>query len=101
MSTSTAAMLSLPTHTTATIVPSESLSAGLLFSPASEVIPKKLVDKIRSGKFVEMKELLQDNISLATQLKELQGPSPLPVPIFVRSLPSQPGATAFSGMPPP
>lgn len=37
--------------------------AGLLLSPASEVIPKKLVDKIRSGQFVEMKELLADNIS--------------------------------------
>lgn len=52
---------------------------GLLLSPASEVIPKKLVDKSRAGKFVEMKEFLQDNISLTTQLEELQGPSPLQV----------------------
>ena len=37
----------------------------------------KLVDKIRAGKFVEMKELLQDNISLVAQLEELQGPSSL------------------------
>ena len=52
-------------------------SAGLLLSPASKVIPKKLVDKIRAGRFVEMKELLQDNISLVAQLEELQGPSSL------------------------
>lgn len=75
-STSTRApLLSLPVPTT-TNAPSDS---GLLLSPASEVIPKKLVDKIRSGKFIEMKELLQDNISLASQLEELQGPSSLQV----------------------
>lgn len=68
---------SLLTHPIGT--PSESSSAGLLLSPASEVIPKKLVEKIRSGRFTEMKELLQDNISLATQLEELQGPSSLQV----------------------
>ena len=33
------------------------------------------MDKIRSGKFIEMKELLQDNISLRAQLEELQGPT--------------------------
>ena len=40
------------------------LSAGLLLSPASEVIPKKLVDKIWAYQFIEMRELLSDNISL-------------------------------------
>ena len=67
--------LPLPSHSTTT----ETLDAGLLLSPASGVIPKKLVDKIRSGRFIEMKELLQDNISLTAQLEELQGPSILQV----------------------
>ena len=52
--------------------PGEASHGGLLLSPALEVIPKKLVEKIRTGKFIEMKELLQDNISLAAQLQELQ-----------------------------
>ena len=59
--------------------PACSASGGLMLSPASEVIPKKLMDKLRAGKFVDMKELLQDNISLVTQLDELQGPSSLQV----------------------
>lgn len=59
--------------------PSATLQAGLLLSPASEVIPKKLVDKIRSGHFLEMKDLLADNISLLSQLEALQGPGPGPM----------------------
>ena len=57
--------------------PSEASHGRLLLSPALEVIPKKLVEKIRTGKFIEMKELLQDNISLAAQLQ--QGSSSLQV----------------------
>ena len=71
-------LLPLPSHITTT-TPRETLGAGLLLSPASEVIPKKLVDKIRSGRFIEMKEMLQDNISLTAQFQELQGPSFLQV----------------------
>ena len=59
--------------------PAASASGGLLLSPAAEVIPKKLVEKIRSGKFVELKELLQDNITLVTQLEEMQGASSIQV----------------------
>ena len=36
--------------------------AGLVLSPAAEPFPQKLVDKIRSGQFVDMKELLADNV---------------------------------------
>ena len=56
---------------------SESSSArgGLLLLSADAVLPQKVVDKIRGGKFIELKELLQDNLSLATQLDELQGTS--------------------------
>lgn len=46
---------------------------GLLLSPASEPFPQKLVDKIRSGQFVDMKELLADNMSLIKELEEVQG----------------------------
>ena len=50
---------------------------GLVLSPAAEPIPKKIVDKIRSGQFVEMKELLTDNLSLISQLEAVQGIAPL------------------------
>ena len=46
---------------------------GLVLSPAAEPLPKKLVDKIRSGQFVEMRELLADNVSLVHQLETVQG----------------------------
>lgn len=57
-----------------TAAPIEASGEGLLLSPSAEVIPKKLLDKMRSGKFIEMKELLQDNMMLAAQVEELQGP---------------------------
>ena len=53
------------------------LTAGLVLSPAAEPIPRKLVDKVQSGQFVEMRELLSDNISLVHQLESIQGFSPL------------------------
>ena len=70
-----AALLAPPTIPTVCIAPTDAPQGGLLLSPASEVIPKKLVDKIRSGGFIDLKELLQDNISLRAQLEELQGPT--------------------------
>ena len=51
--------------------------AGLVLSPAAEPFPQKLVDKIRSGQFVDMKELLADNMSLVNQLEAVQGLSPI------------------------
>lgn len=42
--------------------------AALSLSPATEPFPLKLVEKIQSGQYVEMKELLTDNISLLQQL---------------------------------
>ena len=41
--------------------------AGVTLSPASETFPRCLVDKVQSGQFTEMKELLSDNISLLSQ----------------------------------
>ncbi len=46
---------------------------GLLLSSAAEPLPNKLVEKIRSGQFVEMKELLTDNVSLINQLEAFLG----------------------------
>ena len=48
-------------------------STGLILSPASEPFPQKLVDKVKSGQFVEMRELLSDNIALMQQLEDIQG----------------------------
>ena len=44
--------------------------------PGSGTFPKKLVDGIQAGNFIEMKELLTDNMSLISQLKTVQGLSP-------------------------
>ena len=51
-----------------TTIPSPSLGAGLTLSPAAEPFPQKLVEKLQSGQFVEMRELLADNMALANQL---------------------------------
>jgi len=53
-------------------------TAGLVISPAAAPFPKKLVDKVKSGQFVEMKELLVDNIALMRQLEAMHGTSNLP-----------------------
>ena len=52
-------------------------SAPLVLSPAAEPFPSKLVDKVRSRQFVEMRELLGDNIALLRQLEAVHGCSPL------------------------
>ena len=103
LSPSTSAVLppqpTLPVPCLTQNTPGEASDGGLLLSPALEVIPKKLVEKIRAGKFIEMKELLQDNISLAAQLQELQqGSSSLQVIGAVRARlhPSPPGVIASS-----
>ena len=45
--------------------------------------PQKLVDKVRSGAYVDMKELLGDNISLLSQLESLN---------IAQTLPALPGS---------
>ena len=62
---------SQPHGVTSTLSP----QPGLTLSPAAETFPKRLVDKVRSGQFVEMKELLTDNMSLISQLEAVQGTS--------------------------
>ena len=43
-------------------------SMGYALSPSSKPFPQKLVDKVRSGQFIEMRELLIDNIDLMQRL---------------------------------
>ena len=65
-----------PAPTPSTVVPQPPqppLTSGLVLSPAAEPFPRKLVDKVQSGQFVEMRELLADNISLVQQLESIQG----------------------------
>ena len=54
------------------------LSAGISLSPASEPFPRRILDRICSGQFVEMRDLLTDNISLLHQLEAVNGQHSLP-----------------------
>ena len=56
---------------------------GVCLSPGSEPVPQKLVDKVLSGAYVDMKELLGDNISLLSQLESLN---------IAQTLPALPGS---------
>ncbi len=46
---------------------------GLLVPLGSEPFPSKIVDKVVSGAYVDMKELLGNNITLLQQLENLSG----------------------------
>ncbi len=51
---------------------------GLILSPASDPVPHSLVQRIQAGQFIDMRELLTDNIALLNQLSTLQPTIPLP-----------------------
>ena len=74
---------------------------GVCLSPGSEPVPQKLVDKVCSGAYVDMKELLGDNISLLRQLESLNIAQTLPaLPGSIsldleRSVPWHRGSTVF------
>ena len=53
-------------------------SLGLSLSPAAAPFPHKLVTRVQAGEFVEMRDLLSDNMSLLQQLETLGGPSVAP-----------------------
>ena len=65
---SLSALLNTPIPTSTVLKPH-----ALVLSPALPPIPNRLADKIRGGTFVEMKELLGDNIALLQRLEEVQG----------------------------
>ena len=46
--------------------------------PSYRAFPKKLVDRIRSGRYVDFRDLLSDNISLLQQLETFNSQYPLP-----------------------
>ena len=62
-----------PVTQTTTTLPLPTLSAGLILSPAAEPFPRRLVEKAKSGQFLETKELLAGNISLLNQLDSIPG----------------------------
>ena len=62
-----------------TPLPLPTTQAGLVLSPAAEPFPRKVVDKVRSGQFIELRELLADNITLVQQLESMHGYAPLPM----------------------
>ena len=45
-------------------LPASSSQSGLSLSMSSEPIPARLVTRIQSGQFIEMRDLLRDNIAL-------------------------------------
>ena len=49
-------------------------ATAVSLSPASEPFPAKLVERIRSGQFVDMREQMTDNIALLQQLETSQCP---------------------------
>ena len=59
------------------VLPQPASTSGLVLSPAAEPFPRKLVDKVISGQFIKMRELLADNIALLYQLEAMHGYSPL------------------------
>ena len=48
---------------------------GIILSPSSEPFPQRLVDRARSGQFVDMREFLTDNVALLQQLEVFPGTS--------------------------
>lgn len=69
----------VPTLATGQPMTSPPSGLGLSLSLATEPIPQKLVDKILAGQFVEMRELLTDNIALLNQLDTFGGQAPIPI----------------------
>ncbi len=72
--------------------------------PSADPIPYRLVQRIRSGDFLEMRDLLADNMALHGQLEDLHGHIPWPPPLchsalaFERYNPYIPGCTASRRM---
>ena len=61
-----------PLHTLAQ-PPNSTSTLGLILSPSSDPIPHRLVSRIQVGEFIEMRDLLADNISLHNQLEDFHG----------------------------
>ena len=64
----------------------------LVVSGTLPPIPAKVMDKVRSGQYVDFKELLPDNVALLEQIKKL-GTSPAPAASHLREI--KDGYSAF------
>ena len=51
--------------------PNATSTLGLILFPSSDPIPHPLVSRIQAGEFIELRDLLVDNISLHNQLEDL------------------------------
>ena len=56
--------------------PSPHATEGLILSPSADPISHRLVQRIQSGEFVEMRDLLADNVSLHGQATFASTPTP-------------------------
>ena len=52
---------------------------GIILSPAAYPIPSNLVQHIQSGRFVEMRDQLADNIALLNQVSALGSTTVIPL----------------------
>ena len=66
------------THPSISPFLSSQSSPGMILSPACDPFPQSLVGRIQSGQFVDMRDLLADNIALINQLSSLHGPGAMP-----------------------
>ena len=71
--------------------PSCSTRLGMILSPAADPIPFRLVQRIQNGEFLEMRDLLADNVSLHSQLED---PTDM-CPWHQHQLPFAPGSGRF------
>ena len=55
------------------------VASGVVLSSVAGPLPQKLVDKVKSGQFIEMREFLVDNMLLLERLKSVPGLGLLPV----------------------
>lgn len=54
-------------------------SPGMILSPAADPFPQSLVQRVQLGQFVEMRDMLADNIALLSQVSSLHGTGALPL----------------------
>ena len=77
LSQSTIPSLIRPADNTPLFVPTTTVSGSLSLSLSSDPIPAKVVHSIRSGQYVEMRDLLGDNMALTQHLESIHGYFPL------------------------
>ena len=78
-SAATPPVWSLPTTMiTNSPLPPSPASSGVCLSPGLEPVPQKLADRVCSGAYAEMRDLLGDNISLLRELESVNIATTLP-----------------------